>query len=336
MPQVQNIGYNLPVQIGLARLEGIMRMPQLSRFKFNEVTTPVVRRNVVATSGTSRVVSVATNAGTRANMDVPTAELPIGLQRYEQVFSVSNLELATAQSYGVDKVKDLLGLNVISGASQLCRDLCTATYLGDAAVVGYAQMTAPIVAQKSTSSYAGLLPATFPRWSNLCHVNIAAPGTNRPLTLAMMDNIASDIIAGTTLGVSSDFTAVYCHPDMANKYRSLYTQVQLPVYQPIGGGIADLSAGSLAFRGRPVIEDPRCPLNRMYFINEPGVNYYTFSEMTMPEDTLVFGEDSQALRFKLTKLAKTNPDATDFAITLHPQMMSHDRISVATLTDIAP
>lgn len=336
MPQVQNSGYVLPVQVGLARLEGILRMPQISRFQKLTTTSPVIRRNAVTSAGASRVTSVNNNAGTRSNANIPTPELPIGNQRYEQVFSVSNLELATAQSYGVDKVKDLLQLNVLSGASQLCRDLCAATYTGDAAVVGFADLIATVTAQKSTVTYAGITTVSNPRWSNLVHQNTAAVGTNRPLTLAMMDNIASDIIAGATMGVNSDFTAIYCHPDMANKYRSLYTSVQLPVYQPLGGGIADLSAGQLAFRGRPVIEDGRCPLNRMFFVNESNVAYYNFVETMMPEDALVIGETdgSEALQFKLTRLAKTNPDATDFALTLHPQMMIWDRISLATLSDI--
>jgi hypothetical protein len=336
MPQIQNAGYSLPIQVGLPSLEGIKRMPQLSRFQYQDVTTPVIRANAITASGTSRVVSVSTDAGAASNANIPTAELPIGLNRYEQVFTVSNLELATARSYGVDKVKDLLKVNVLSAANVLCRDLCAATYAGDAAVVGFANMISTVTASKSTVTYAGLTTATNPRWTNLVAQNPTTPGTNRPLTLALMDAIASDIISGTTVGVSSDFTAVYCHPDMANKYRSLYTQVSLPVYQPLGNSVADLSAGSLAFRGRPVIEDARCPLNRMFFVNEPNVSYYNFAEELMPEDKLVYGEDTtNALSFKLTKLAKTNPDATNFVLTLHPQMMVRDRISLAVLSDIS-
>jgi hypothetical protein len=335
MAQIGNSGYSLPVQVGLARLEGINRMPQLSRYQQKTTVSPVIRHNAVTAAGTSRVVTVSTNAGTRSNATVPTAELPIGLNRYEQVFTVSNLELATAQSYGVDKVKDLLALNVMSAASQLSRDLCLATYLGDAAVVSFADMIATVTANKSTATYAGLTTASHPKWTNLVHQHPTTPGTNRPLTLALMDAIASDIIAGTTIGTTSDFTAVYCHPDMANKYRSLYTQVSLPVYQPLGGGIADLSAGTLAFRGRPVIEDGRCPLNKMYFVNESNVYLYSFVEKMEPEDTLVFGEEKESMRFKLTKLAKTNPDATDFVLTLHPQMMIPNRVSLSVLADIS-
>jgi hypothetical protein len=238
--------------------------------------------------------------------------------------------LAQAQSAGEGAIANLLALTSRTGMRTILRSIATTIYTGtgtagNAGIVGLGALHSAVTAAKSTTAYAAIDPANYANWSN--YVNTA--GSNRALTEALLFKMSEEIIGGGTLGVNSNYTAIYCSPAIATKYKTLFqASSQL---QTFGNGPVDLGYSGLSFEGRPIYMDPYCPANTLYFVDESEIFLHSFVE-----SSFAFGDEEPAegLNFKIVELARNNPDAVQFAIVTKPQLQVQRRAAVAVLSAI--
>jgi hypothetical protein len=331
MVTLVNGALNLDIQPNLVDLQGNDMYPMLSRVQKRSKNQTEIKWNAdlggAAATGEA-VTALATTDSTGGSV-VP-ATLPIGTHRFRHTFTVSTVALAQAQSAGEGAIANLLALTSRTGMRTILRSVATNIYTGtgtagNAGIVGLGALHSAVTSAKSTTAYAAIDPANYANWSN--YVNTA--GSNRALTEALLFKMSEEIIGGGTLGVNSNYTAIYCSPAMATRYKTLFqASSQL---QTFGNGPVDLGYSGLSFEGRPIYMDPYCPANELYFVDESEIFLHSFVEKSF-----AFGDEEPAegLNFKIVELARNNPDAVQFAIVTKPQLQVQRRAAVAVLKAI--
>jgi len=322
---------NLSIQPNLVDLQGNDLYPMLTRIQKRSKSETQVKWNadLGGAAATGEAVTAAATTDNTVGSVVP-ASLPIGVHRFRHTFTVPPTRMAEAQVAGEGAIANLLALTARSGMRIILRSVATAMYAGtgaagDAGIVGLGALHSAATSALSTTTYAGIAPGSYARWTN--YVNTA--GSNRPLTEALLFKMSEEIIGGATAGVNSNYSAVYCSPAMATRYKTLFqASSQL---QTFGNGPVDLGYTGLSFEGRPIFSDPYCPANTLYFVDESELFLHSFSEQSF-----AYGDEEPAegLNFKIVELARTNPDAVQFSIVTKPQLQVQRRAAVAVLSAI--
>jgi len=294
----------LVVQEEIANLS-LGEYPMLSRLPKRTISQKVIKWN--ANAGGASVTGEATTAevSTFSEDDVVGASLPIGTARLRHSFQLQEEDIAEAAAAGKGALRDLFGYEIQSGMRVIMESLSGKLYTGtgvnaDGGVVGLGDVVA-------AAPYAGIDPATYTKWAAVLNTN----GTNRALTanllLAMETAIARK---------GGNFTAIYTTPEIVAKYKELFA-ANLGITNQLPAGQADLGYTGVSYAGRPIIQDPYCPNNKLYFVNEPEVTLYTFSQNNT--------ENRQGMQFAIQELPSANPDAKKYAILLKPQLKVHNR-----------
>jgi hypothetical protein len=322
---------NLAIQPRIADVQGNDLYPMLSRLQKRSIAQTAVKWNAdvggAAVSGET-VTSAATTDSTEGAV-VP-ATLAIGTSRFRHTFTVQTTKMAEAAANGEGALANLLAYAGRTGMRALLRQVATSIYTGNglaasAGMVGLNQLHTAVTSGLSTDSYASINPATYSKWSNYVNTH----GSNRALTQALLFKMSEEIIGGATLGVNSNYTAIYTTPAIATKYKELFQASS--ELTAVGGGVADVGYTGLSFEGRPIFMDPYCPANTLYFVDESEIALYSYVESLN-----AFGDEEPAegVNFKMVELARTNPDAVQFAIVVKPQLVVERRAAVAVLNAI--
>lgn len=323
----------LSIQAQVADVSGNDLMPLVSRLQKKEISQTAIKWNsdVGGAGATGEAITATATTDSNATAVIPLS-LPIGINRFRHTFSVQTTRMAEAVSQGEGELANLLAYAGKVAMRQCLRSLATEIYAGtgaagDGGVVGLSQLHANVTSSLSTDDYAGGDVSTYPLFSTYVNEN---GGTSRALSDDLMFEMSEEIIGGTTLGVNSNFTAIYTTPALATKYKNLFQAVSDINQGP--NGIADLGYAGLAFEGRPVFIDPRCTAGTMYFVDEDELALWSFAE-----GASAYGDENadNALNFKMVELARTNPDQVQFAVSLKPQLQVARRAAVAVLGDLS-
>jgi hypothetical protein len=230
-------------------------------------------------------------------------------------FQVQKEDVAEDKNAGKGVLRDLFGFEIQSGLRAIMESLSGYVYTGtglaaDGGVVGLGSVVA-------NAAYAGIDPITYTAWSAYVNSN----GTNRALTAALL----LDMEVGLARK-GGNFTAIYTTPEIVAKYKLLFA-ANASITNVLPGGQADLGYTGVTYAGRPIVQDPYCPANSVYFVNEPELALYSFSQ-----------DNSQAtngMQFSIAGLPSANPDAENYAVYLKPQLKVHTRNKgVAALLNI--
>lgn len=328
-----NGALNLDIQPNLVDVQGNDLYPMLNRIQKRTKTQTEIKWNadLGGAAATGEAVTALGTTDSAVSSIVP-ATLPIATHRFRSTFTLSTVQMTNAQSAGEGAIAQLLALTARNAIRTICRSVATAMYAGtgiaaDGGIVGLNGIVAPVTAALATSTYAGISQTTYPRWSN--YVNTA--GSNRALTQALLFKMSEEILGGVTLGVNSNYTAIYCHPTMATRYKTLFQASS--ELQAFGNGQVDLGYSGLSFEGRPVFTDPYAPTNTFYFVDESELFLHSYVE-----GGNAYGDEQPAngLNFKIVELARNNPDAVQFAVVTKPQLQVQRRAAVAVLNAITP
>jgi hypothetical protein len=122
----------------------------------------------------------------------------------------------------------------------------------------------------------GLLVATYPYWKAQSYLN---SGTNRDLTLELMQKPLTAI--GTKSGVTeADVKFLMCNGPVKDKYIALLLADQRHV------NTTELKGGqtSVDFNGKPLIVDPQCRRNTIYYVAPKTMDILTSSNGLMWAD----------------------------------------------------
>lgn len=288
--------------------------PVLNRLQKRVTSQKTIKWN--ANVGGATVVREATTAdvSTFSEDSVKGASLAIGSNRQRHSFQVQKEDLAEAASAGKGALRDLFGYEIQNGMRVILEDLSTLIYTGvgntaTGGIVGLGSIVA-------NAAYAGIDPATDTAWS--CYVNTNA--SNRALT--------ADLLSAMEVNIKTvkfgNYTAIYTTPGVVEKYKALFAANNSIINQ-LPPGQADIGYTGVTYLGRPLIGDPYCPANQMYFVNEPELALYTFRQNNTSSD--------MGMQFAIEELSKTNPDAEKYAITLKSQLKAHTRPKAVALLD---
>jgi len=312
----------------LEDINGISLMPLLSRtLKLSKPSKSINwNADLGGQAATGELVTASGTTDSTAGAIVP-AKLSIGISRFRHTFSVSTVNMAEAAAIGEGEVANQLALAGKNAMRVITRSLAAVLYTGtgnaaSGGVVGLGALHSTVASAKSTSVYAGIAPDDHPNWSN--YVNTA--GTNRALTTDLMFKMSEEILSGATVGSTQNYTAIYTTPSICTKYKGLFAASSDLNAQP--NGLADVGYSGLSFEGRPIYLDPYAPANTMYFIDDSALAMYSFVE-----NANAYGNEKpmDGIVFKITQLARINPDAVQFAVVAKNQLVVKNRPGVAVL-----
>lgn len=329
----QSGAINLEINPRLVDVQGNDLYPMLARLPKNLISQTAIKWNADCggqTSSGEAITDAATSDSTPGAI-VPASQA-IGASRFRHTFTVQTTRMAEAAANGEEALADLLMVASRNAMRKLNRDIATNIYAGtgnaaSGGVIGLSQLGVTVVGDLSTDIYATIDPATYPTWTNYVNTAVA----NRALTEDLMFLMSEEIISGATSGVPSNYTAIYTTPKLATAYKKLFQATSDFNVSP--NGQADLGYSGMSFEGRPIFVDPYCTADTMYFVDESEVALYTFSE-----NQFAYGDEmpSEGIAYKIVELARTNPDAVQFAVVTKAQLVVARRPAVAILGKVEP
>ncbi|WP_427162622.1 phage major capsid protein [Aliinostoc sp. HNIBRCY26] len=279
--------------------------PMVSRLQKRTISQEVIKWN--ANDGGAGVVGEAntTDVSTFSEDTVKDAQLPIGVDRLRHSFVIRKTHIAQAASAGKGALRDLFAYQIQSGIRAIMEALSGRVYTGTgiSAHGGIVGLDAVV----ANAAYAGIDPATYTLWSAVLNTN----GSNRALTATLMSNMETAIARK-----GGNFTAIYTTPEIVEKYKALFA-ANVSITNQLPAGQADLGYTGVFYAGRPIIQDPYCPANKLFFVNEPEVTLYTFSH----KDT----QSRQGMHIAIAGLPSGNPEAEKYAIYVMPQLQVFNR-----------
>lgn len=167
----------------------------------------------------------------------------------------------------------------------------------------------------------GLAVATYPYWKAQSFLN---SGTTRDLTLELMQKPLTTI--GTKSGVTeADVKFLMCNGPVKDKYIALLLADQRHV------NTTELRGGqtSVDFNGKPIIVDPQCRRNTIYYIAPKTMDVLTSS------GGLVWADFEDGLQFKMKTGSSGYSDAYQAFLVFYGNMAVKQRNGNAVLGDIA-
>lgn len=334
MPISYNAGaINLDINVDLKDVSGNDVHPFLDRLpKYTTPLTQVKWNSDLGGSGVTGEAVTVNNTAETANSVIAALTLPIGDSRLRSSFIVPTQKMSEARASGQGELADMLAISSRQAIRQIVRSLAAQIFTGagnaaSGGVVGLAQLHTTNAAGRATNTYAGqATTGTGIRWSNYINTN----ATPRALSSALLFNMSEEILGGVTLGTSSNYTAIFCHPATATAYKGLF-QLASDLSTAIGG-VADLGYSGLSFEGRPIFVSPYCPVGTMYFIDESELGLYTLVE---GQDAFADESGEAGINFKIVEMARTNPDAVQFDVVLKAQLAVMRRPAVAILNQLS-
>nr|WP_322714549.1 phage major capsid protein [Nostoc sp. ChiSLP03a]MDZ8215803.1 phage major capsid protein [Nostoc sp. ChiSLP03a] len=303
----------LLVQEEVASLQ-LTQYPMINRLAKKVTSQQVIKWNAnVGGAGATGELTTA-SVSTFSDDDYVAAILPIGGARTRHSFQLQKEDIAQAKVAGKGALRDLFASDINSGIRVILEALSTKIYTGsgiaaDGGVIGL------VTAAAATGAYAGLDPATYTAWASYVNTN----GTNRALT--------TDLMYATEVGIArkgGNYTAIYCSPEIAVKYKNLFA-AQLSITNQLAPGQADISYTGLTFSGRPIIQDIYCPANTLYFVDENEVALYSFAQNN--------SQDRQGLQFSIGELPSDNPDAEKYVVYTKAQLQLKNRAKGVAVLD---
>ncbi|MBD2196608.1 MULTISPECIES: phage major capsid protein [Calothrix] len=279
--------------------------PMLSRLNKKIISQKTVKwnTNVGGAGATGEATTASISAYTEDS--IIGASLPIGTNRLRHSFQIQKEDRAEAASAGKGALRDLYGFEINSGLRVIMESLSGYVYTGTglAAAGGVVGLGAVV----ANAAYAGIDPATYTAWSAVLNTNASNRALSADLLLAMETAIARK---------GGNFTAIYTTPEVVAKYKLLFA-ANTSINNVLPAGQADLGYTGVSYAGRPIIQDPYCPNNTLYFVNEPEVALYTFSQNNTGS--------TQGMQFAIEQLPSSNPDAENYAVYVKPQLKVHNR-----------
>ncbi|MEA5625309.1 phage major capsid protein [Nostoc sp. UHCC 0251] len=305
----------LLVQEEVASLQ-LTNYPMVNRLAKKVTSQQSIRWNAnVGGAGATGELTTA-SVSTFSDDDYISAILSIGGARLRNSFQLQLEDIAQAKLAGRGVLRDLFAADINSAIRTIMEALSAKVYTGtgiaaDGGVIGL------VTAAAAAGSYANIDPSTYSAWAS--YVNTA--GSNRALT--------ADLMYATEVGIArkgGNYTAIYCSPEIAVKYKGLFA-AQLSITNQLAPGQADISYTGLTFSGRPLIQDIFAPSNTLYFIDENELALYSFAQDN--------SQNRQGLQFSIGELPSDNPDAQKFVVTTKPQLQLKNRAKgVAVLEKI--
>lgn len=263
-------------------------------------------------------------ASTDTNVSV---KLSIGDRVMGHRFDVMRNDIVEARRTGPRALASLFQNHVQTGFDTIFTTLNAILYTGDGSAASHGLFGLQYAATATNVSYAGISSATYPQWEAYQNIN----GTNRAMTRALLGDIHLQ-----TEKRGSAYNAIFTTPELVEKYDQLFADQASTTVNVAPMGYADLGFTGYSYKGRPIIADPACPANDMYFVNTSGVSLYTFN-LAGSGDKSVQSESQKTmgLNILVSEINNENPHVLSYEISLQPQLkVTNRRKDIARLGNI--
>ncbi len=289
--------------------------PMLNRLQKKAISQQFIKWTVDVGGASATGESVTADITTFSEELYVPAFLPIAGARVSSSFQLSIQDIAQAKSAGKGALRDLFASDVDSALRTIMQKLSTNIYVGDGtnAAGGIVGLQ---TAGAASGVYANIDPATYPLWVSYVNTN----ASNRALT--------SDLLYATDVAITRKggrYTAIYCSPELAVKYKQLFA-AQLNITTQLPAGQADLGYTGLAFSGRPIIQDINCPNNVLYFVDESEIYLYTLNHET--------SQNRGGIQVGIDLLTgHNNPNMKKYGVFTMPQLQLKNRAKAVAVLD---
>ncbi|MFN6486287.1 MULTISPECIES: phage major capsid protein [unclassified Nostoc] len=287
------------------------QFPMLNRIQKKTISQKAIKWNVNVSGAAVTGEATTANVTTYSEDSVVSAQLAIGANRLRHSFQIQKEDIAEAKAAGKGALRDLFGYEIQSGIRVLMESLSGLLYTGAGAASDGGLIGLTTAVPTTAGAYAGIAASAL--WNPYVNHNATA----RALSLALLLDIEAGL---ATKGAT--FSAIYTTPAMVVKYKTLFN-ANTGITNILEAGKADLGYTGVSYAGRPIIQDPYCTPNAMYFLNESEVSLYTFAQNNT--------SGNQGMQFAIEQLPSSNPDAENYAILVKPQLQLKNRPKAAAL-----
>lgn len=279
--------------------------PMIARLPKRVISQKTIKYNVNVNGASVTGEATTASVSTYSEDAIVGAQLSIGTNRLRHSFTVQKEDIAEARAAGVGVLRDLFGYEIQSGVRALMESLSGKIYTGaglaaDGGVVGLNTVF-------DDGVYAGIDPVTYTEWVPALSDNL----TNRALTLKLMVDLEAAMARK-----GSSYSAIYTTPEVVARYKELFA-ANASINNVLPAGQADLGYTGLSYAGRPIIQDPYCPNNKMFFVNESEFSLYTFSQNNTATNS--------GVQVAIEQLPSSNPDAENYVVYIKPQLKVANR-----------
>lgn len=293
-----------------------------SQIKWNVNVGGAVAQGRATTADATTIETDATKA----------ASLPIGDRVLGHAFSILRTDIVQAKRTGVGALRNLFAEHIQTAFDVILPELNRVIYQGSGNAASHGVIGLESVL--SSTTYAGIATATYPEWASYVNANA---GTLRALSRTQFSQMEVQL---ARRGVTYD--SIWTTPEIVEKYKDLFASDRSLTVSQVNGR-ADLDFSGVSYGGKPIMSDPACPNNTLYFLDTKAIVLKTFAlgEATnLTDDTgRVVGSQANAqktkgLNFLVAELPSSNPHAVKYEISVQPQLRVRQPKRIAALKDI--
>lgn len=283
--------------------------------------------NVGGATASGRATDAA-NAITASEDTNVAAILGIGTRVLGHRFDIVRNDIVQARRTAPGALRNLFQAHVTAAFEVIFTGLNSVLYTGDGLAASHGVFGLDYICDATNASYAGISSGTYADWEALDNGN---GGTGRNLTRTLLGSHHSGM---QRRGAS--FDAIFTTPELVEKYSELFASEPSTSVTVAPLGAIDLGFGEVTYRGRPIIADPACPDNELYFVNSRKVSLHTFNLADSgPNSVTADAQKTLGINFMVAEINNENPHVISFEISCQPQLQVYNRRKdIARLADI--
>ncbi|MGJ3244947.1 MAG: phage major capsid protein [Elainellaceae cyanobacterium] len=328
MPTYNTGVLNLDISPRLETLEKL-NVPFLGRIQRMMTPQSQIKWNVNVGGANSVGEAVTTDVSSYDSDAIKLAKLDIGEFRLRSSFSILETAYTEARARGVGALQNKLMLASQSAQREILSALGSNIFSGsgiaaDGGIIGMSQLYQNVTSNLSTDAYAGLDPATDPKWTTLVYNSTGS------LTKKKLRDFSADYRNGSTSGVPSRYSVVVASPSTVGKYLEVFdasTSLEGSYLST-----ADLGYNGARFEGRPIVEDPNLADGVMLFIDESDLELHNFDQVN--ESGMSEPQATDGIRMYMKELPSANPQRRQFAVFGMYQLALKERASMGVMSGI--
>lgn len=245
------------------------------------------------------------------------ANLSIGEYAITHTFDLAKTDIVEARNTSnVSELRDLITSHVHRGLLKIFRDINGFIFSGDgspasAGFIGLETIT------DNTIPYAGIDGTVHTGWQSPTYAN---GGVVRPLTSDLFLEMEELIMVEET-----NYDLIIMPPALSTKYKKLF-DLSRSFNVSNGSNPADLGINTITYNGRPILQDPRCTENTIYFLDTSEISLYSY--------TIDGAVNLEGTQITIQELATQNTYKQKWELGVIPQMKLHNRKAVSVLKDV--
>ena len=281
---------------------------------------------VVLLGGAVAAIEPVTADGALTALDTSTiAAIDMGQFKIKHRFKISRIAIQEALSSNIpNELQNILSAQIMSGLRVIGDTINNLIYEGDGTaadggIIGLNSINA-------ATTYGGVATTDVPQWTTNKLTNATPRALSRDLLYRVDESVSLK-------GLSYDL--ILSSPTTARSYINLFDSL-------VGGANLNPNRVDVGqnvtrfYNGIPIIEDPRCPVGTMYFVNSSDLDLFGFvlstGSLGYTPDVSIVSRSLQGLPVFISEVYTQNPIIREYEILTLP-MIRYSTPSALTVLD---